>query len=262
MKKVVVITGASSGIGLCTAVLFADNGYTVYSLSRSRPAENRIIHIHTDISDEESVKSAIDTVISAEGRISVLVNNAGYGISGAVETTDVNDAKRLFEVNFFGTFTCIKYVLPHMRAAGGGCIVNVSSVAAVLPLPYQAFYSCTKSALNSLTLALANEVRPFGIRVSAVMPGDVRSGFTAARKKSVTSETVYSESQDRAVSRMEKDEQGGMQPEIIARQIYRAALKKRPKVLYTAGLTYKLFILLAKVLPAGLVNRIEGKIYS
>jgi len=262
MKKIAIITGASGGIGLSTAKLFAENGYTVYSLSRSKPVYNNIIHIKTDVLSEESVKSAINAVITAEGKIDVLVNNAGFGISGAVEFTEMSDARQIFDVNFFGTFACIKYVLPHMRKAGVGCIISVSSVAAVLPVPYQSFYSCTKSAINSLILSLSNEVKPFGIKVCAVMPGDVRTGFTSARKKNAIIDSAYRASEERSVARMEKDEQGGMPPEKVAQSIYKAATKKHPKVIYTVGFTYKLFAVLAKVLPIGLVNRIEGKMYG
>lgn len=262
MKKVAVITGASGGIGLYTAEMFLDNEYTVYSLSRSCPADSRIKHIAADVSSEDSVKKVIDTIISSQGKIDVLVNNAGFGISGAVELTNMKDAKRLFDVDFFGTFACIKYVLPHMRKSGGGRIINVSSAAAVLPVPYQSFYSCAKSAVNSLTLSLANEVKPFGIKVTAVMPGDVHTGFTNARKKNVSCESVYKTSEEKAVSQMEKDEIGGMSPKIVARYIYKAAVKKHPKVLYTVGFSYKLFVVLAKLLPVSFVNRIEGKMYG
>lgn len=262
MKKIVVISGASSGIGLSTAVLFANKEYTVYSLSRSKPTNNSIKHIVTDVSNEESVKTAVETIIKDEGKIDILVSNAGYGISGAVELTELADVKNLFEVNFFGTLACIKYVLPHMRKAGSGHIVALSSVAAVLPVPYQSFYSCTKSALNSLILVLANEAEPFGIKVSAVMPGDIKTGFTSARKKITVIDSAYSEREQRAISRMEKDEMGGMPPEMVAKCIYKAATIKHPKVLYTVGFSYRLFVLLSKLLPIGLVNKLEGKMYG
>lgn len=262
MNQIVVITGASSGIGLCTGALFADKGYKVYSLSRSCPPDSRLLHISTDVSSESSVKSAVEQIMKAEGRIDIFINNAGFGISGAAETTLLEDAKRQFDVNFFGMFLCVKHVLPFMRAAGKGKIINVSSVAAVLPVPYQSFYSCAKSAVNAFTLALANEVKPFGISVTAVMPGDIKTGFTSARKKNPTSDEAYREREERAVSRMEKDEQNGMPPTAVAKCIYKAALKKRPKPLYTVGFQYKTLVALAKFLPAGIVNKIEGKIYS
>ncbi|MDD4164310.1 MAG: SDR family oxidoreductase [Eubacteriales bacterium] len=262
MKKIAVISGASSGIGLSAAAMFYNNGYVVYSLSRAKPEDNRILHIPTDVSNAQSVKDAVEAVITSEGRIDVLVNNAGFGISGPVELTDLSDAKSIFDVNFFGTFLCIKYALPYMRAQGYGHIVCVSSIAAVLPVPYQSFYSCTKSAINAFVLSLANEVRPFGIKVSAVMPGDVKTGFTSNRKKSVSDNENYRAHEQRAINRMEQDEQNGMSPEKVARRIFKAATKKRPRVIYAVGFSYRLFAVLQKILPAGFVNYIEGKIYG
>lgn len=261
MKQVVVITGASSGIGLCTGSLFADKGYTVYSLSRSCPPDGRLFHIPTDVSSESSVAHAVSEIIYSEGKIDIFINNAGFGISGAAESTLLEDAKKQFDVNFFGMFLCVKHVLPHMRTAGKGRIINVSSVAAVLPVPYQSFYSCAKSAVNAFTLSLANEVKPFGILVTAVMPGDIKTGFTVARKKNPNSIEAYREREESAVSRMEKDEQNGMEPKAVADCIYKAALKKRPKPLYTVGFQYKALVTLSKVLPAGFVNKIEGSMY-
>lgn len=262
MKQVVVITGASSGIGLCTGSLFADKGYTVYSLSRSCPPDSRLFHIPADVSDESSVESAVAEVIRRESRIDILINNAGFGISGAAEATLLDDAKRQFDINFFGMFLCIKHVLPHMRSAGKGRIINVSSVAAVLPVPYQSFYSCAKSAVNAFSLSLANEVKPFGISVTAVMPGDIKTGFTNARKKNDSINEAYKEREERAVSRMEKDEQNGMEPKTVAACIYKAAVKKHPRPLYTVGLQYKALVALSKILPVSVVNKIEGKMYS
>ncbi len=262
MKKVAVVTGGSSGIGLTTAKAFCNAGYVVYSLSRSAPKDENIIHIKTDVSIEAQVATAIEQIIQQNPRIDVLVNNAGFGISGAVETTEITDAKRQFDINFFGTHACIKQVLPHMRAAGDGHIINISSVAAVLPLPYQAFYSAVKSAVNALTLALANEVSGLGIKVCAVMPGDVRTAFTQAREKNEPAENPYKESESRAVGRMEKDEQAGMSPEKVAKLVVKIAGKKRVKPLYTVGGSYKVFVLLSKILPTGLVNKVEGLMYG
>lgn len=262
MKKIAVITGTSGGIGRCTSELFIKKGYKVYGLSRSGPHDDKIIHISTDISSEQSVINAFNVIKESENKIDVLVNNAGFGISGAVEHTDIGSAKQLFDVNFFGAVNCIKKALPLLRAAESGRIINVSSIAAVLPVPYQAFYSSVKSALNSLTLALANEVSPFGIKVIAVMPGDVKTGFTAARKKNTVSENIYKQAEDRAVKRMEKDEQNGMPPEKVAACVYKAAVKKHPRVFYSVGFIYRVFALLSKILPTGLVNKIEGKMYG
>ena len=149
-----------------------------------------------------------------------------------------------------------------MRAQKSGHIVNISSVAAPLAIPFQSFYSATKSATNSLTLALRNEVKPFGIKVCAILPGDVKTGFTAARRKSCAGAEVYGAAIDRAVAVMEHDEQNGMPPELVAKAVLRAANAQNPKPLATVGFQYQLFVVLSKLLPARLTNALVGMIYK
>ena len=262
MGNVVVITGGSSGIGKSTASLFVGKGCTVYELSRTGKSENGVRHITADITRPEDIQNAFKEIFDSEGRLDLLINNAGMGISGAIEFTSAEQAHRIFDVNFFGTFLCCKEALPYLRKSSGSRIINLSSVAAPLSIPFQAFYSATKAAINSLTLALTNEVRPFGIRVSAVMPGDVHTGFTAAREKNEDGSALYGEVIKRAVSSMEKDELTGMTPDFIAGVIYRVSQKRNPKALYTAGGKYKLFVFISKILPVNLVNKLVGKIYG
>ena len=260
MQRVVIITGASSGIGLATAKYFLERGDKVYDFSRSDKGKCAI-HIPVDVTKPETVSRAVREVVSAEGRIDVLVNNAGFGISGSIETTDENEAKRQFDVNFFGAHSCIRAVLPYMREQKSGTVINISSVGGVAALPFQAFYSASKSALISLTLALRNEVRPFGIRVSAVLPGDVRTNFTAAREKG-KGDDAYGERTTRSIALMEADEQNGMSPDRIARKIYGLSVRRRPKALSSVGFAYKCICVALKVLPTGFANRIIGRIYS
>lgn len=175
-NKVVVITGASSGIGRAAAELFEERGATVVCLARRTVPD--FYCISTDVADECAVFSAVKEIEERFGRIDILVNNAGMGISGAVEDTSAEDAHAIFEVNFFGAFNMIRAAVPLMRRGGGGTIINVSSAAAELSIPFQSFYSATKAALSSLGEALRNEVRPFNIKVTAVLPGDVKTDFT------------------------------------------------------------------------------------
>ncbi len=259
--KTVVVTGGSSGIGLAACNEFLKNGFEVYEFSRSGQDNGNIKHITCDVTDESSVKKAFDEVMTQSGKIDVLVNNAGFGISGAAEFTELGQAKKQFEVNFFGTVICTNEAVKHMRA-NGGTIVNVSSLAAPLSIPFQAFYSASKSAVNSLTLAMANELAPFGIKVCAVMPGDVKTGFTAAREKSTDGDELYSGVLQKSVSTMEHDEQNGMSPDAIAKKIFKLAVAKNPKPLSTVGLQYKFLVSLAKVLPIRIVNKIIGMIYA
>ncbi|MBQ3861520.1 MAG: SDR family NAD(P)-dependent oxidoreductase, partial [Clostridia bacterium] len=172
------------------------------------------------------------------------------------------DAKKQFDVNFFGAVNVTKAVLPVMRKQGSGRIVNVSSVAAPVAIPFQAYYSAAKAALNAWTAALANEVRPYGITVTAVQPGDIRTGFTAAREKSALGDELYGGRISRSVSKMEHDEQNGMDPAKAGAYLARQALKKSVPPVSTIGFSYKAVCALARILPASLFNRVVGSLYA
>ena len=261
MSKVVIITGGTSGIGRATATQLRQKGCTVYEFSR-RAVEDPW-HTSVDVTDGDAVKAAVEAVFEKEGRIDILINNAGFGISGAFEFTDPADAHRLMEVNLFGMDNAIRAVLPHMRKAGSGRIVNISSVAGVFAIPFQAWYSISKSAVRSLTMALYNEVAPYGVEVTSVMPGDIKTGFTAARKKDMTGDDEYGGRIARSVAKMEKDEMNGMAPEEAAKTIVKVALKKgRVKPYYAIGFSYKFLVLLDSLLPCRAVRALLYQLYG
>ena len=260
-NRVVIITGASSGIGLAACKLFLEKGDKVYGISRRPCPDGSVVSLPADVTDEEAVRRVIAEVVSREGRLDVLVCNAGFGISGAVEFTDMSEAKRQFDVNFFGAANCIKAALGPMRERRAGKIIVTSSVAGALSIPFQAYYSATKAALNSLVLAAANEVRPFGVSICAVLPGDIKTGFTDARAKESAGENEY-KALKKSVATMEHDERSGMPPAAIAKKMYSLSLKKHPKPLSSVGLQYKACCLLGKILPARLSNWIVGKLYA
>lgn len=262
MKRVAVITGGSSGIGYCTAMALKGAGCSVWELSRREADNEGINHISADITDPERVKKAVGEIMKKEGQIDILINNAGFGISGAAEFTENADAKRLLEVNLFGMVNMVREIVPIMRAQGGGRIVNLSSVAGVAPIPFQAWYSVTKASVNAYTMALANEVRPFGIEVCAVMPGDIKTGFTAAREKDERGDDIYGGRISRSVAGMEKDEINGIDPMVAGRSVCHAAMRKGCKVISSIGPVYKLLSVLVKLLPVGLVNRILYIMYA
>mgnify|MGYP002562352667 CR=1 FL=1 len=262
MSQVCVITGGTSGIGRCTAQAMLARGYTVYELSRRAEGVEGLHHIAADVTKEETVRAAVAEVMAREGRIDILVNNAGFGISGAVEFTSTEDAKSLFDVNFFGMVNMNRQVVPIMREAGHGRIVNLSSVAAPCPIPFQAYYSAGKAAVNAYTMALANELRPFGITVCAVQPGDIHTGFTAARVKTMEGDNVYGGRIGRSVQRMEHDEQNGMDPAKAGAFIARVAMKRRPKPIYTIRLDYQFFVFLTRILPGRTLNWLIGLLYA
>ena len=261
-EKVCVITGGTSGIGKCTAEAMRRKGYAVYELSRRETGVAGFVHIPTDVTKPEMVDAAIAEVLRQEDHIDVLINNAGFGVSGAVEFTEPAAAKKQFEVNFFGMVNVCHAVLPVMRGAGHGRIVNLSSVAGVVPIPFQTYYSAGKAAVNSYTMALSNEVKPFGITVAAVMPGDIKTGFTAARQKNIIGDDIYGGRISRSVAGMEKDEQTGMDPAAAGRFIADVAMKNSRKPLYTIGLAYKGAVFLTKILPARWLNGLIGMIYA
>lgn len=261
-KHVCIVTGGSSGIGKCTAECMAEAGYTVYEFSRRESEQNGIFHVSCDVSDEQSVNCAVQTVFEREGRIDTVIHCAGFGISGAVEFTALSEAKKQFDVNFFGVVNVNHAVIPIMRTQGFGRLVMVSSVAGAIPIPFQTYYSCTKASINAYTMALANELRPFGITVSAVQPGDICTGFTAAREKNPAGDREYHGRISRSVSTMEHDEQNGMKPQTAGRFIAAVARRKSHKPIYTIGFTYKLFCILAKLLPKNVVNYLVSLLYA
>lgn len=262
MKKVAIVTGASSGIGRCTAKALSEKDCIVYDLSRRHIPQENIKHLKTDVTDENNVISVVNEIIKSEGRIDFVVNCAGFGISGAVEFTDIAEAKRQFDVNFFGMVNVNKAVIPFMREKGGGRIVNISSVAAVAHIPFQTYYSASKAATESYTCCLVNEVKPFGISVTAIEPGDICTEFTQARSKSFDGDDVYKGRISRSVAGMEKDEQKGMSPQFAGEYISKIALKKKVKPVYAIGTTYKFLSTLCRVFPCGIRNYIIGLLYA
>ena len=261
MGKTAVVTGGSSGIGRAAALLLRVKGYEVYEFSRRDSQSEDIIHIRCDVTDEASVKSAVDEVNKRSGGIDILILCAGMGISGAAEFAQPDDIRRQMDVNLFGSDSVIRAALPSLRERRGR-IVMTSSVAAVAPIPFQTWYSVSKAAINCYSMALSNELRPFGIRVSAVMPGDISTGFTDARKKSEEGDALYQGRINRSVSRMERDERGGMTPQRAAEKIVRVALKKNPKPFYSIGLSYSLICVLLKILPARLSRYLLYQLYA
>ena len=254
--KIAIVTGGSSGIGRETALALVKAGCAVTELSRHDGQVPGVRHLDCDVSDEAQVRAAVEAVRAEYGRIDILINNAGFGISGAAEFTDNADAHRLMEVNLFGVVNGCKAVIPIMRAQGSGRIINLSSVAAPAAIPFQVWYSVSKSAVSTYTAAVANEVRPYGIGMCAVLPGDIRTGFTAAREKSPVGDDIYGGRIARSVAGMEHDEQHGMEPAAAGRYIASLALRRSVKPEYAIGFGYKILAVLCRVLPCRLRSRI------
>ncbi len=270
-SKVVLITGASVGFGKACADRLHNLGHRVYGTSRRATFPQAsacgpgFTMIPLDVTDENSVRAAIAFVQGREGRIDVVVNNAGVGLAGAIEDTSSDEAKALFDTNFFGMHRVCRAVLPLMRAQGCGLIVNVSSIGGLITIPFQGFYSASKYAVESMTDALRMELAPFGIDLCLIEPGDFKTGFTAARVFAAASGvgSAYAERCRRAVQIMERDEQNGADPAELAVLLAKIVAARRPKPRYLAGrIMQKLGPLLKRVLPSRWVDKILMSTYG
>jgi NAD(P)-dependent dehydrogenase (short-subunit alcohol dehydrogenase family) len=240
-QRVVLVTGVSSGIGLACAAYLAARGFRVYGTSRRATAAGselaNVTVLTADVTDDHSVEHAVGVVLEREGRIDIVVNNAGMGIAGPVENTSAEQAKAQFDVNFFGVLRVCRAVLPAMRKQRSGYIVNIGSIGGLIAIPYQSMYSASKFALEGLSEALRMEVRPFGIRVVLIEPGDHKTALTQNRElaKSSGEADAYRESFEAALEKTAHDEQGGPGPEQIARLLYRIVNQRNPRLRYTIG---------------------------
>lgn len=255
---VVLVTGASSGIGQACAGLLAESGFTVYGTSRSMTegrTEAGWVSLPMDVRDDGSVARTVERVVAEAGRLDAVVNNAGFGIAGAIEDTSPDEALDLLQTNLLGALRVCRAVLPTFRAQGQGTIVSVSSIGGRIGLPFQGLYSASKFALEGLTEALRMEVKPLGVRVILVEPGDTRTGFTAQRRRAAASGTnaAYRERFARALDRIERDELGGGAPETVARLVLGVLRHRNPRLRYTVGNPFqRLAVHLRGVLPGRL----------
>jgi NAD(P)-dependent dehydrogenase (short-subunit alcohol dehydrogenase family) len=247
------VTGGSSGLGGAAAARLAGLGHRVYAASRRGTIEpgSSAMPLQMDVDDETSVSEGVGRVWAAEGRIDAVVNAAGFAVAGAVEDTPMALAEAQFNTNVFGVLRVCRRVLPLMRRAGGGLIINVTSIAGQLSLPFQGLYSASKWAVEGLTEALRVEVRPYGVRVVLVEPGDFRTGLTAARHAAVPDDSAYATTARRAIGIAAADERAGADPGDVARLIGRILVTRRPKLRYVVGPADEVWLMrLRHVLPA------------
>ncbi len=259
-KKVVLITGASSGIGYEAAQRLARRGCKVYAAARRMELmeplrKEGIVPVRLDVCDQESMQQCVDTVLQAEGRIDVLVNNAGYGYFGAVENVSDAEARRQLEVNVFGLAAMCRLVIPVMRKQGSGRIVNTSSIAGLVVLPFGGWYHVSKYSVEALSDALRMELRPFGIAVSMVEPGGIKTdwGIIAAdHLKASSSGTPYESSALAEADLMNKAYSGNYltKPTVVAHAIERASLNRHPRARYRLGRFSTLAVWTHRLLPA------------
>jgi NAD(P)-dependent dehydrogenase (short-subunit alcohol dehydrogenase family) len=238
MSKVVLITGVSAGFGRHTATLLAQKGYKVYGTCRSDCEHDPLVQvIKMDVTDVQAVRNGINTILEREGRIDILINNAGVHTGGAIEVYPYEDIKLQMDTNFMGVIHTIKAVLPAMRGQGSGTIINISSIGGLMGLPFMGYYSACKFALEGLSEALRMELRQFNIRVIVINPGDFRTKNTATRKNIFADHNVdaYEQQFRKTLKIIELEENNGWHPEILARKIYRIVEKKKPASRYIVG---------------------------
>lgn len=271
--KVVLVTGASSGIGKSVAEFLRDKGYNVYGTSRKPQPENGnsrtsegngfLKMLQMDVCSEESVKQAISHIVEIEGTLDIVVNNAGIGIAGSVEDTSPDEAFKQLDTNFFGMHRVIRYSAPIMRKQQNGIIVNISSVAAQFSIPFQSMYSASKAAIEAVSEVLRTELKPFGVKVVIIEPGDTKTGFTDSRVfvKDADENSVYRKAFTKSIGVMIKDETNGPDPIVVTKQLYRILSKRNPPVRVVVGLQYKILTFLKRLLPTRLVSYVLSKMY-
>lgn len=259
-NKVVIITGASSGIGLAAAKAFAKKGYTVYGLARRKINCDLFSSCVCDVTDRKRTAETFEYIYKKEGKVDILINNAGMGISGAIEYLTEQDLNKIFDVNVKAVITLSSLIIPYLRESKGK-IINVSSVAAVVPIPYQACYSSTKAAIESFSFALSQEIKSQGIKVTCIRPGDTKTGFTHSRIKTEVENDIYGKKITNSVKKMENDETHGKSPDTVAKVMLKVAKTKNPPPVLSVGFGYKCICVLAKFLPQRFIDFIVSKLY-
>ena len=261
-KKVILITGVSTGFGKHTASLLAKQGHIVYGSVRNniQISDPSIKIVHLDLLDKSSINSAVDTILENEGRIDVLINNAGMHTGGPIETLPDEYIRKQFETNYFGLVELTRRVLPIMRNQGSGTIINIGSIGGLMGLPFQGYYSATKFAVEGFSEALRMEVKQFGINVIVINPGDFNTNNTANRKNYLapdSDKSAYKNQFDKTLSVIEHDENNGWNPEILARKMVKIVNCRNPQQRYViASFEQKLAVFIKKILPGKLFGKI------
>src|SRR5882762_478119 len=255
-KSIALVTGASSGIGKATAERLATAGYKVYGTSRSgaQTGQRSFAMLPLDVTSDESVEAAVNELMRLEGRIDLLVNNAGFGVAPAgAEESSIEQARSIFETNFFGIVRMTRAVVPHMRRQGAGRIINIGSVLGFLPMPYMALYSATKHAVAGYSESLDHELRTQGIRVSVIEPAYIKTPFDANLMKPDAPLDVYREIRAGVERRMKEVLAGADGPDVVAEIVLKAATAARPRIHYAPGLARRMRML-RRFAPAGVLD--------
>ncbi len=264
-SKVVLITGASSGIGKAIAEFLQSKNFIVFGTSRNPGKQNSPFPlVALDVTKPETIQSAVAQVISSAGKIDILINNAGVGITGPIEETPDEEIKKAFDTNFFGPINVIKAVLPAMRRNNGGLIINVTSIAGYMGLPYRGIYSASKGALEITTEAFRMELRNSNIKMTNIAPGDFATNIAAGRYHApVVKGSPYEKAYGNTLKIMNEHVDRGEDPEVMAKAIYGIIQEKEPKIHYKVGEPLQKFsIALKRILPDKVYERLLLKHYK
>jgi NAD(P)-dependent dehydrogenase (short-subunit alcohol dehydrogenase family) len=253
MNKVVLITGGSSGIGKSIGEFLHYKGFVVYGTSRNpeRVLNSIFPLIALDVRNADSIHSAVAKIIATSGKLDVVINNAGVGITGPLEEIPMEEIKNNFETNFFGPIEVMKAVLPQMRSQKSGLIINITSIAGYMGLPYRSIYSASKGALELITESLRMEVKSFGIQITNIAPGDFATNIAAGRFHApVIKGSAYEESYGNNLKTMDEHVDSGSNPNEMAEAVYTVILNVNPKIHYKVGAFMQKFsIVLKRILP-------------
>jgi short-subunit dehydrogenase len=235
--RVVLVTGASSGFGQETAALLSQRGFRVFGTSRkpAGPADLGYEMVRLDVDSDESVNTCVNALLEKAGRLDVLVNNAGFVLTGGIEETSIEEAKAQFETNFFGAVRMVRACLPAMRKQGSGQIINIASLAATIPVPFEGYYAAAKAALIAYSQALRHEVTSLGLKVSVVEPGFFHTKLAETRRMSENRIDAYDQMRTRAGEALERDVQNGEDPKLVAQKILQIIMTRSPRLEYLAG---------------------------
>ncbi|MEZ4798310.1 MAG: SDR family oxidoreductase [Flavobacteriales bacterium] len=249
MSKVALVTGASSGIGKAVALELRNEGFTVFGASRKVTTgivENDIIQLKMDVNSEPSVKAAVDYIIQEQGKIDVVINNAGLGIIGAVESVSDEEVKEIFDTNVFGVLNVCRHTIPYLKKQSKSYIFNITSIAGLMGLPFRGIYSASKYAVEGLSESLSQEVKDFGIKVILIEPGDFNTNINQTRKIAKNTPEEYLELENKVLDQVNREVSSAPNPSLIGRKIISIMKKRYPRLRYKVATPFQKFSVLTR----------------
>lgn len=266
-QKVILVTGASSGIGLAVAAVLSSKGHRVFGTSRSAVSgsvNDGFEMIAMDVTNEKSVIDAVEFIKRKAGKLDVVVNNAGLGFVGPIELASDAEAKEIFETNVFGVLNVCRHTIPLLRESGGGHIINITSIAAQMGLPFRGIYSSSKFAVEGFTESLSQEVRQFGIKVCLIEPGDFRTNINRNRRvAAITDSSIYVYQQENVLKKISAEVSAAKTPEAIGHKIASIIQQENPRLRFrVANIMQRFTITLMRILPSRLFEKMVMNHYD